>query len=425
MRLLIMSESQLQPPADGQKIEYRADGGLEVSDRPIVCFIEGDGIGVDITPVMRSCVDAAVAKAYGGKRALAWMELYAGEKAQERYGADQPLPEETLAALAEYKVGIKGPLGTPVGGGLRSLNVAIRQRLQLYACVRPVRYFEGIQSQLKHPERTDMVIFRENTEDIYLGIEFAYDSPEAQRLVKVLRDDFGVESLPFPASSALGIKPISKEGSERLIRRALQYALDNNRRSVTLVHKGNIMKYTEGAFLNFGYELAKREFGAVEIDGGPWLRIARDGGEDLVVKDVIADNFLQKIIIDAPDYDVVATMNLNGDYISDALAAQVGGIGIAPGANLSDKCAVFEATHGTAPKHTGKDDTNPGSLLLSAAMMLEHLGWTEACELLTAGMAKAIREGTVTYDLAKGRPEATTVPSSAFGKAIVANIEAT
>ena len=425
MRLLIMSESQLQPPADGQKIEYRADGGLEVSDHPIICFIEGDGIGVDITPVMRSCVDAAVAKAYGGKRALAWMELYAGEKAQERYGADQPLPEETLDALAEYKVGIKGPLGTPVGGGLRSLNVAIRQRLQLYACVRPVRYFEGIQSQLKHPERTDMVIFRENTEDIYLGIEFAYDSPEAQRLVKVLRDDFGVESLPFPASSALGIKPISKEGSERLIRRALQYALDNNRRSVTLVHKGNIMKYTEGAFLKFGYELAKREFGAVEIDGGPWLRIARDGGEDLVVKDVIADNFLQKIIIDAPDYDVVATMNLNGDYISDALAAQVGGIGIAPGANLSDKCAVFEATHGTAPKHTGKDDTNPGSLLLSAAMMLEHLGWTEACELLTAGMAKAIREGTVTYDLAKGRPEATTVPSSAFGKAIVTNIEAT
>lgn len=425
MRLLIMSESQLQPPADGQKIEYRADGGLEVADRPIICFIEGDGIGVDITPVMRSCVDAAVAKAYGGKRALAWMELYAGEKAQERYGADQPLPEETLAALAEYKVGIKGPLGTPVGGGLRSLNVAIRQRLQLYACVRPVRYFEGIQSQLKHPERTDMVIFRENTEDIYLGIEFAYDSPEAQRLVKVLRDDFGVESLPFPTSSALGIKPISKEGSERLIRRALQYALDNNRRSVTLVHKGNIMKYTEGAFLNFGYELAKREFGAVEIDGGPWLRIAREGGEDLVVKDVIADNFLQKIIIDAPDYDVVATMNLNGDYISDALAAQVGGIGIAPGANLSDKCAVFEATHGTAPKHTGKDDTNPGSLLLSAAMMLEHLGWTEACELLTAGMAQAIREGTVTYDLAKGRPEAKTVPSSAFGKAIVANIETT
>ncbi len=424
MRLLIMSESQLQPPADGQKIEYRPDGGLEVSDRPIICFIEGDGIGVDITPVMRSCVDAAVAKAYGGKRELAWMELYAGEKAQERYGADQPLPEETLAALAEYKVGIKGPLGTPVGGGLRSLNVAIRQRLQLYACVRPVRYFEGIQSQLKHPERTDMVIFRENTEDIYLGIEFAYDSPEAQRLVKVLRDDFGVESLPFPESSALGIKPISKEGSERLIRRALQYALDNNRRSVTLVHKGNIMKYTEGAFLKFGYELAKREFGAEEIDGGPWLRIARDGGEDLVVKDVIADNFLQKIIIDAPDYDVVATMNLNGDYISDALAAQVGGIGIAPGANLSDKCAVFEATHGTAPKHTGKDDTNPGSLLLSAAMMLEHLGWTEACELLTAGMAKAIREGTVTYDLAKGRPEAKTVPSSAFGKAIVANIEA-
>ena len=419
-----MAATHASPPAGGAKITRGADGALAVPDNPIVCFIEGDGIGVDITPVMRRCVDAAVAKAYGGRRQIAWMEVYAGVKAQERYGADQPLPAETLDALAEHRVGIKGPLGTPVGGGIRSLNVAIRQRLQLYACVRPVRYFEGIQSQLKHPERTDMVIFRENTEDIYLGVEFAHDSAEARRLVKILRDDFGVDSLPFPDSSALGIKPISKEGSERLIRRAIAHALANGRRSVTLVHKGNIMKYTEGAFLHFGYELAKREFGAVEIDGGPWLRIARDGAEDLVVKDVIADNFLQKIIIDAPDYDVVATMNLNGDYISDALAAQVGGIGIAPGANLSDDCAVFEATHGTAPKHAGQDDTNPGSLLLSAAMMLTHIGWDEAEKLLTEGMARAIREGTVTYDLAKGRPEATTVPTSAFGAAIVANIEA-
>ena len=417
--------THIKVPTAGERITIAADGTLQVPDRPIICFIEGDGIGVDITPVMREVVDAAVAKAYGDQRSLAWMEIYAGAKAVATYGEGQYLPAETIKALEDYHVGIKGPLGTPIGGGYRSLNVTIRQQLQLYACVRPVRYFKGIESQLRHPERTDMVIFRENTEDIYLGIEFAAGSTEAKRLLAFLQDELGVTSIPFPATSGLGIKPISQEGTERLVRRAISFALDNDRQSVTLVHKGNIMKFTEGAFLNWGYALAQNEFGATLIDGGPWCEIARPSGQPLVIKDIITDNFLQKIIIDTLDYDVVATMNLNGDFISDALAAQVGGIGISPGANLSDTCAVFEATHGTAPKHTGMDDTNPGSLLLSAEMMLIHLGWPEAAELLVAGMAKAIEDGTVTYDLAKGRPTAKTVPTSKFGAQIIANIQAT
>ena len=415
----------IKAPSEGEKIKVADDGSLVVPDIPIITFIEGDGIGVDITPVMREVVDAAVSKAYGGKKKISWIEIYAGEKAQGIYGKENPLPQETLEALKEYAVGIKGPLATPVGGGIRSLNVAIRQDLQLYACVRPVRYFKGVQSQLRHPERTDMVIFRENTEDIYLGIEFQMGSEEARLLMGFLEEKLGVSTIPFPLTSGIGIKPVSRDGTERLVRRAIRYALDNNRKSVTLVHKGNIMKYTEGAFCSWGYALAQSEFGATLIEGGPWCEIKRpDGGDPLVVKDVIADNFLQKIILDTPDYDVVATMNLNGDYISDALAAQVGGIGIAPGANLSDTCAVFEATHGTAPKHAGQNDTNPGSLLLSANMMLDHLGWIEAGRLLVDGMAKAIEEGKVTYDLAKGREEAEILTSSDFGKRIISHIEA-
>ena len=413
----------IQIPAEGEIVGYDAAGALEVPTNPYVCYIEGDGIGVDITPVMRSVVDAAVAKAYGGERALSWIEVFAGEKAQKLYGEDQPLPEDTLDALEKYRVSIKGPLGTPVGTGMRSLNVAIRQRLQLYACVRPVVYFKGVKSMMTNPENTNMVIFRENTEDIYLGIEFPAKSAKAARLVKFLTEELGVTTIPFPDESGYGVKPISKPGTERLVRRAIRYALDNDRKSVTLVHKGNIMKYTEGAFRSWGYELAQSEFGATLIDGGPWCQIEREGGEPLIVKDVIADNFLQKIILNTTEYDVVATMNLNGDYVSDALAAQVGGIGISPGANLSDTCAVFEATHGTAPRHAGKNRTNPGSLILSASMMLLHLGWTEASALLEAGMAKAIEEGKVTYDLAKGRDDAQTVSSSDFGAEIVANIE--
>lgn len=410
-------------PLDGERIGQEANGDLRVPERPCICFIEGDGIGVDITPVMRAVVDACVAKAYAGKRSIAWMEVYAGEKAVAVYGNGNHLPAETIAALKEFRVSIKGPLSTPVGGGMRSLNVAIRQSLQLYACVRPVRYFKGVQSQLRHPERTDMIIFRENTEDIYLGIEFEAGSAEAMKMSAFLQNEMGIDFIPFPDSSGYGVKPVSKEGTERLVRRAIQYALDNKRKTVTLVHKGNIMKFTEGAFRNWGYALAQEEFGAQLIDGGPECQIERPGGEPLVINDVIADNFLQKIIIDTDKYDVVATLNLNGDYISDALAAQVGGIGISPGANLSDSCAVFEATHGTAPRHAGKDDTNPGSLLLSAEMMLRHLHWKEAADLLCKGMTKAIEEGKVTYDLAKGRPEAVTVPSSGFGKEIIANIE--
>ena len=418
-----MSEYQnLQIPTDGEKVAHADDGKLQVPDNPIICFIEGDGIGIDITPVMKAVVDASVAKAYDGKKQIKWLEVYAGEKAAKKYDGDY-LPTETLNALREFAVSIKGPLSTPVGGGMRSLNVAIRQKLDLYACVRPVCYFSGVISPLRHPELTDMVIFRENSEDIYLGAEFEAGSEKALKLAKYLNDELDIDFIPFPETSGYGIKPVSKDGTTRLVRRAINYAIDNGRKSVTLVHKGNIMKYTEGAFRNWGYELAKEEFGATEIDGGPWCEIKREGKAPLIVNDFIADNFLQKILLNTGDYDVIATLNLNGDYISDALAAQVGGIGIAPGANLSDSCAVFEATHGTAPKHTGLDDTNPGSIILSAEMMLRHLGWLEAADCLNQGMRKAIKDGNVTYDLAKGRSDATKLPSSKFGEAIVVNIQ--
>lgn len=415
-----MPALHITPPADGEKITVNADGKLQVPDAPIILYIEGDGIGVDITPVMRRVVDAAVNKAYGGRRKICWMEGLAGERAVAAYGGDVWLPDETLSAMREYVVSIKGPLTTPTGGGIRSLNVAIRQTLDLYACVRPVRYFDGVQSPLRHPEKTDMIIFRENTEDIYAGIEWEAKTPEVRRVIDFLQKEMGVNNIRFPETSAIGIKPVSEEGSKRLIRRAFRYALDNARRSVTLAHKGNIMKFTEGAFMRWGFELADEEFGAKPLDGGPWRVINNPAsGEDLVIKDCIADNLLQQIIINPQDFDVVATLNLNGDYISDALAAQVGGIGIAPGANISDVAAVFEATHGTAPKHAGKDKANPGSLILSADMMLRHLGWTEAADLLLGGMKRTIASKCVTYDLARGgEAEATIVSSSAFGERV-------
>ncbi len=415
------TSTHIKVPENGSIIKVDAAGKFEAPDDPIICFIEGDGIGVDITPVMRKVVDAVIKHAYGTDRSIVWMEIYAGEKAQRIYGEGQYLPAETLDAIEKYHVTMKGPLATPIGGGFRSLNVTIRQHLQLYACVRPVRYFPGVTSPLRYPERTDMVIFRENTEDIYLGVEFEQGTEKAQKFAKCLRE-LGVDSIPFPETTGYGVKPVSREGTYRLVRRAIKYALDNHRRSVTIVHKGNIMKFTEGAFRNWGYDLAQKEFGAKEIDGGPWCEIERPGEEPLRINDFIADNFLQKIIIDSQDFDVIATMNLNGDYISDALAAQVGGIGIAPGANLSDTCAVFEATHGTAPKHTGMDDTNPGSLLLSADMMLRHIGWVEAADLLVDAIASTIKAGTVTYDLAKGRDDAIIVPSSKFGEAMIENL---
>jgi len=405
----------IQVPADGEKIRVNADSSLAVPSRPVIPFIEGDGTGVDITPVMRRVVDAAVAKAYAGKRSIAWMEVYAGEKAVNIYGNDTWLPDETVEAVREYIVSIKGPLTTPTSGGMRSLNVALRQLLDLYVCLRPVRYFQGVPSPVKEPEKVDMVIFRENTEDIYAGVEWEAGTPEVKRVIEFLQKEMGVKKIRFPETSAIGIKPVSIEGSERLIRRAIQYAIDNNRKSVTLVHKGNIMKFTEGGFKKWGYELAKREFGGVEIDGGPWLRLP--GG--IVIKDVIADAFLQQILLRPDEYDVVATLNLNGDYISDALAAEVGGIGIAPGANLSDSVAMFEATHGTAPKYAGKDYVNPGSLILSAEMMLRHLGWLEAADLVIEAMQRAIAARTVTYDFARLMEGATQVSCSAFGQAMI------
>ncbi|MFL6624559.1 MAG: NADP-dependent isocitrate dehydrogenase [Sulfurifustaceae bacterium] len=399
-----MKYQKIQVPAKGQPITVNSDNTLNIPDQPIIPFVEGDGIGVDITPAMRNVVDTAVRKAYGGKREIVWMEVYAGEKAAKTYGGDQWLPRETLNALQEYVVSIKGPLTTPVGGGLRSLNVAIRQELDLYACVRPIRYFPGTQTPMKDSEHTNMVIFRENTEDIYAGIEWAAETPEVRKVIEFLQREMDVTQIRFPKTSAIGIKPVSREGSERLIRKAIQYAIDNDRRSVTLVHKGNIMKYTEGAFRTWGYELAKREFRAEVIDKGPWCRIRNPKtGREIVVKDVIADNFLQQILLKPEDYDVIATLNLNGDYISDALAAQVGGIGIAPGANIADAVAVFEATHGTAPKYAGKNQVNPGSLILSAEMMLRYMGWTEAADLIIKGMAGAIAAREVTYDLARVR----------------------
>ena len=404
----------IKVPVDGEKIRVNADSSLAVPDRPIIPFIEGDGTGVDITPVMRKVVDAAVAKAYGGRRKIAWMEVYAGEKAVKVYGSDAWLPDETVAAVREYVVSIKGPLTTPTSGGMRSLNVALRQLLDLYVCLRPVRYFQGVPSPVKEPEKVDMVIFRENTEDIYAGVEWEAGSPEVKRVIEFLQKEMNVTKIRFPETSAIGIKPVSVEGSERLIRRAIQYAIDNKRESVTLVHKGNIMKFTEGGFKKWGYELAKREFGGVEIDGGPWLKLPNG----IVIKDVIADAFLQQILLRPDEYDVIATLNLNGDYISDALAAEVGGIGIAPGANLSDSVAMFEATHGTAPKYAGKDYVNPGSLILSAEMMLRHMGWIEAADLIIGSMQGAIAARTVTYDFARLMEGATQVPCSVFGQAM-------
>ncbi len=415
-----MSYQHISIPAEGTAISVNPDLSLAVPDQPIIPFIEGDGIGIDITPVMQAVIDAAVAKAYGGKRKIAWMEIYAGEKSTRIYGENVWLPEETMEAIKTYKVSIKGPLTTPVGGGIRSLNVTLRQELDLYVCLRPVRYYDGTPSPLKEPEKTNMVIFRENSEDIYAGIEWSAESPEAKKVIAFLQNEMGVKKIRFPDTSGIGIKPVSKEGTQRLVRRAIQYAIDNQRDSVTLVHKGNIMKFTEGAFKNWGYELAKTEFNAKEIDGGPWCEFTNPhNGKKIVVKDVIADAFLQQILLRPAEYDVIATLNLNGDYISDALAAQVGGIGIAPGANLSDTIAMFEATHGTAPKYAGKNQVNPGSLILSAEMMLRHLGWIEAADLVVKGMSGAIAAKTVTYDLERLMDGATLLSSSEFGEAII------
>ena len=407
-------------PAAGQKITVNKDFSLNVPDNPIIPYIEGDGTGVDITPVMIKVVDAAVAKAYGGKRKIQWMEIYAGEKSTKVYGPDVWLPDETLAVVRDYVVSIKGPLTTPVGGGIRSLNVALRQQLDLYVCLRPVRWFKGVPSPVREPEKIDMVIFRENAEDIYAGIEWEAESAGAKKVIDFLIKEMGVKKIRFPATSGIGIKPVSREGTERLVRKAIQYAIDNDKPSMTLVHKGNIMKFTEGAFRDWGYGLAEKEFGAKLIDGGPWMSIRNPKtGREIVVKDVIADAFLQQILLRPAEYSVIATLNLNGDYISDALAAQVGGIGIAPGANLSDSVAMFEATHGTAPKYAGKDYVNPGSEILSAEMMLVHMGWKEAAKLIVASLEKAVVDKVVTYDFARLMPGATQVSCSGFGKVMI------
>ncbi len=446
-----MAYQKIQIPTEGEKITSNADGSLNVPDQPIIPFIEGDGIGIDVTPPMQAVVNAAVRHVYGEQRKIHWMEVYAGEKALEVYGDNQWLPEETLAAMNDFVVSIKGPLTTPVGGGMRSLNVAIRQKMDLYACVRPIRYFPGTATPVRDSNHTDMVIFRENTEDIYAGIEWEAGSPEVQKVMDFLLQEMGVKNVRFEKDCGLGVKPVSREGSTRLIRQAIQYAIDNDRDSVTLVHKGNIMKFTEGAFRNYGYELAKAEFGAVELNGGPWCTIKNPKtGKDILIKDCIADNFLQQILLNPNEFSVIATLNLNGDYISDALAAQVGGIGIAPGANIANSVAVFEATHGTAPKYAGKDRVNPGSLILSAEMMLRYMGWTAAADAVLEGVAGAIADGQVTYDLARARaaitkgtclapgerdvkkiaeevarliPGARLVSCSGFGEAIIAHMK--
>ncbi len=415
-----MSYQHIKVPAEGQAITANDDLSLNVPDNPVIPYIEGDGIGADISPVMIRVVDAAVEKAYQGQRRIAWMEIYAGEKATSIYGEDEWLPDESLSAMQDYIVSIKGPLTTPVGGGIRSLNVSIRQRLDLYACVRPVRYFDGIETPLKRPEDTEMVIFRENTEDIYAGIEWESGTPEAQKVIRFLTEEMNVTSIRFPETSGIGVKPVSSEGTRRLVRKALQYAVDNDRKSVSLVHKGNIMKFTEGAFRNWGYELAKELYGAKEIGAGPWCEFENPKtGNTITVKDVIADNFLQQILSRPTEYDVIATLNLNGDYISDALAAQVGGIGIAPGANIADTVGVFEATHGTAPKYTGLNKVNPGSIILSAEMMLRYMGWPEAADCVIRGMQGAISAKQVTYDLARNEPDATELSTSDFGEAVI------
>lgn len=418
-----MAYQKIVVPKDGEKIQNNSNNTLSVPNNPIIPYIEGDGIGVDITPVMKKVVDAAVNKAYQRERSIAWMEIYAGEKATNVYGSDQWLPDESLEALKEFSVAIKGPLTTPVGGGIRSLNVAIRQQLDLYVCLRPVRYFDGTPSPLKEPEKTDMVIFRENSEDIYAGIEWEADSQGANTVISFLRESMDVTKIRFPEHCGIGIKPVSQQGTHRLARRAIQYAIDNNRESVTFVHKGNIMKFTEGAFKDWGYEVARNEFGAEPLDGGPWHHFKNPNTkQQIVIKDVIADAFLQQILLRPIDYDVIATLNLNGDYISDALAAQVGGIGIAPGANIGDSVAVFEATHGTAPKYAGQNKVNPGSLILSAEMMLRHMGWVEAADLIIKGMCEAIKSQKVTYDFARLMSSATEVSCSQFGDCVIENM---
>tara|TARA_Y100000590_G_scaffold470223_1_gene662871 strand:+ start:715 stop:2046 length:1332 start_codon:yes stop_codon:yes gene_type:complete len=440
-----MSYKHIKVPSEGSTITVNSDNSLNIPDNPIIPFIEGDGIGIDITPVMQKVVNAAVKKAYQDKRKISWMEIYAGEKAIKLYGNQNILPKETFKAMSDFVVSIKGPLTTPVGEGMRSLNVSIRQEMDLYACVRPIRFFPGTTTPMKISDTTNMVIFRENTEDIYAGIEYQSESEEVKKLLDFLINEMGVTGIRFPNTSGIGIKPVSKEGSERLIRKAIQYAIDNDRNSVSLVHKGNIMKYTEGAFRNWGYDLAMSEFSAVKIKEGPWCSIKNPiTGKEIIVKDVIADNFLQQILLKPEEYDVIATLNLNGDYISDALAAQVGGIGIAPGANMADSIAIFEATHGSAPKYAGKDRVNPGSIILSAEMMLRYMGWKEAADNIITGVAGAIANKTVTYDLARARagmqkvlrrkhetsqeiieelqelmPGATLVTCSGFGDAIV------
>ena len=415
-----MAYQHIAVPADGEKITVNDDNTLNVPDHPIIPYIEGDGIGIDITPVMLKVVDAAVAKAYGGRRRIAWMEIYSGEKSLAVYGADEWLPAETLEAMREFKIGIKGPMTTPVGGGIRSLNVALRQELDLYVCLRPVRWFKGVPSPVVAPHKTDMVIFRENTEDIYAGVEWEADSAGAEQVIGFLQDSMGVRKIRFPRHCGIGIKPISVEGTERLVRKALQYVISEDRASLTFVHKGNIMKFTEGAFKDWGYRLAAREFGATPLDGGPWHELTNPNtGRRIIIKDMIADAMLQQILTRPDEYDVLATMNLNGDYISDALAAQVGGIGIAPGANIGDTIALFEATHGTAPKYTGQDKVNPGSLVLSAEMMLRHMDWREAADLIIAGMEGAISRKTVTYDFERLMNGATLLSCSAFGGAVI------
>ena len=413
----------IQIPKQGEKITVNADMSLNVPNEPIIPYIEGDGTGMDITPVMLKVVDAAVEKAYAGQKKIHWMEVYAGEKSTRIYGPDVWLPEETLHAVREYVVSIKGPLTTPVGGGIRSLNVALRQELDLYVCLRPVQYFKGVPSPVKEPHKVNMVIFRENSEDIYAGIEYEAESDKAKKLIKFLQEEMGVTKIRFPNTSGIGVKPVSREGTERLMRKAIQYAIDNDKPNVTIVHKGNIMKYTEGGFRDWAYALAQKEFGAVLVDDGPWCKFkSPKTGKDIVIKDSIADAFLQQILLRPVEYSVVATLNLNGDYISDALAAQVGGIGIAPGANLSDTVAMFEATHGTAPRYAGKDYVNPGSEILSAEMMLRHMGWIEAADLIIRSLEKSIASKKVTYDFARLMDGATQVSCSGFGQVMIDNM---
>ena len=415
-----MSYQNIEVPSVGEKITY-VDNKINVPNKPIVGYIEGDGIGTDVSPVMKKVINTVVEKAYGGEREISWMEIYAGEKANEIYG--EYLPQETLDAIKEFSVAIKGPLTTPVGGGMRSLNVAIRQDLDLFICQRPVQYFTGTPTPVKHPEKVDMVIFRENSEDIYAGIEYKSGTPEAQKVVDFLQNEMGATKIRFPETSGIGIKPVSKDGTDRLVRAAIQYAIDNDKDSVTLVHKGNIMKFTEGAFRDWGYQLAQEEFGATVLGEGPWCELTNPNtGKKITIKDSIADAFLQQILLRPDEYSVIATLNLNGDYISDALAAQVGGIGIAPGANLSDTSAVFEATHGTAPKYAGQDKVNPGSIILSAEMMLRHMGWTEAADMVIDAMSNVIQNKTVTYDLERLMEGATLLSCSEFGDALIESL---